>query len=264
MSATSLLMQGVKAAAKEREKQAAVLIEKAEAAAFQKAMAAVDKSDAGLEKAFKSVDEDKSGKISVGEMMGFIRRTIKDHHGEGLDDQTVKDMIAAADTNNDGEVDLDEFKVIMRATPTGKNDAPGKAAATPKKLTFGEYMAQSAGGAKPEAGGKLSAMLTMKRGTAGPSPSKPMQPTPSFANDVKLLTAAAAQQRTELGLASPGARGVVSPPGGRAGSPSGSGRVGSPPGGRAGSPSGSGRAGSPGGSRIGSARTPAKYRVEPQ
>ena len=85
MSATSLLMQGVKAAAKEREKQAAVLIEKAEAAAFQKAMAAVDKSDAGLEKAFKSVDEDKSGKISVGEMMGFIRRTIKDHHGEGLE-----------------------------------------------------------------------------------------------------------------------------------------------------------------------------------
>jgi Ca2+-binding EF-hand superfamily protein len=34
---------------------------------------------------------------------------------EGLDDNTIDEMMAAADTNQDGEIDLAEFKLIMGA-----------------------------------------------------------------------------------------------------------------------------------------------------
>jgi Ca2+-binding EF-hand superfamily protein len=36
---------------------------------------------------------------------------------EGLDDNTIDEMMAAADTDQDGEIDLAEFKLIMRAKP---------------------------------------------------------------------------------------------------------------------------------------------------
>ena len=40
---------------------------------------------------------------------------IKKTYGEGLDEKMVKEMVQEADTNQDGEVDLEEFKAIMRA-----------------------------------------------------------------------------------------------------------------------------------------------------
>jgi len=87
------------------------------AAGFQSIFGAdVDKSDAGLETAFKSVDSDNSGKISEDEMKTAITKM----YGKALDEKVFKEMMAAADTNNDGEIDLDEFKVIMRAGPDKK------------------------------------------------------------------------------------------------------------------------------------------------
>ena len=73
----------------------------------------VDTSDEGLEKAFKMVDTDGSGKISSGEMRAYIFGV----YGMNLDEGKVSEMMKAADTNRDGEVSLDEFKVMMRAGP---------------------------------------------------------------------------------------------------------------------------------------------------
>ena len=73
----------------------------------------VDKSDAGLERMFRSVDTDGSGKISEEEM----RAAIKKVYGEATEDETVTEMMMAADTDNDGVIDLNEFKIIMRAGP---------------------------------------------------------------------------------------------------------------------------------------------------
>jgi Ca2+-binding EF-hand superfamily protein len=88
------------------------------AAAFQSVFGAnVDKSDAGLEKAFKGVDADSSGKISAKEMNAHITKV----YGAEMDESIVKEMFKVADTDGDGEVDLNEFKVIMRAGPDSKN-----------------------------------------------------------------------------------------------------------------------------------------------
>ena len=91
------------------------------AAGFQAAMGVADKSDKGLEKAFKSVDADGSGKISDAEMKAHIKKT----YGEALDEKMVKEMMTKADTNKDGEVDLEEFKVIMRAGPEKVDEKKG-------------------------------------------------------------------------------------------------------------------------------------------
>ena len=82
----------------------------------------IDKSDAGLEAAFAKVDVDKSGKMDAAEVKAYILTVYKN----GLDDKVVSEMMATADTNNDGEVDLNEFKIILRAGP--KVSAAGKAA----------------------------------------------------------------------------------------------------------------------------------------
>jgi Ca2+-binding EF-hand superfamily protein len=73
----------------------------------------IDKSDAGLEASFVKVDTDKSGKINHEEMKAYIQSVYE----KGVDDKTIGEMMAAADTNKDGEIDLAEFKVIMRAGP---------------------------------------------------------------------------------------------------------------------------------------------------
>ncbi len=90
------------------------------AAGFRAAMGVADMSDKGLEKAFKYVDGDGSGKISKAEVKAHIKKT----YGEGLDDKVVEAMITAADINRDGEVDLEEFKAIMRAGPTTRMASP--------------------------------------------------------------------------------------------------------------------------------------------
>lgn len=41
-------------------------------------------------------------------------------YGTGLEDTVLEAMMKAADTNQDGEVDLLEFKAIMRAGPDKK------------------------------------------------------------------------------------------------------------------------------------------------
>ena len=79
----------------------------------------IDKSDAGLEAAFAKVDADKSGKINAAEMKAYILSVYE----KGLDDKSIGEMIATADTNNDGEIDLDEFKIIMRAGPKKSDGA---------------------------------------------------------------------------------------------------------------------------------------------
>jgi len=76
----------------------------------------VDKSDAGLEAMFKTMDADGSGKVSEEEMKAAITKV----YGEALPEDTLKTMMDSADTNKDGEVDLDEFKTIMRAGPDSK------------------------------------------------------------------------------------------------------------------------------------------------
>jgi hypothetical protein len=73
----------------------------------------IDKSDAGLEAAFAKVDTDTSGKINAEEMKAYILSV----YPKGLDNRKIAQMMAAADTNKDGEIDLAEFKVIMRAGP---------------------------------------------------------------------------------------------------------------------------------------------------
>ena len=86
-------------------------------AAFQQVFAStIDKSDAGLERAFKQVDTDASGQISAAEMSAHIASV----YGSGLDESITAEMLKAADTDGDGEVSLDEFKTIMRAGPDVK------------------------------------------------------------------------------------------------------------------------------------------------
>ena len=86
-------------------------------AAFQQVFGAdIDKSDEGLEKAFAKVDADGSGKISSDEM----REHITSIYGKGLDEDVLGAMMKKADIDGDGEVDLDEFKTIMRAGPDEK------------------------------------------------------------------------------------------------------------------------------------------------
>ena len=90
------------------------------AAAFQLVFGGnIDKSVNGLEKAFKGVDTDSSGKISAKEVKAHITKV----YGSEMDPAIVGEMFKVADKDGDGEVDLDEFKAIMRAGPDSKAKA---------------------------------------------------------------------------------------------------------------------------------------------
>jgi Ca2+-binding EF-hand superfamily protein len=83
----------------------------------------IDKSDAGLEASFVKVDTDKSGKINHEEMKAYIQSVYE----KGVDDKTIGEMMAAADTNQDSEIDLAEFKIMMRAGPKNQSEGAIKA-----------------------------------------------------------------------------------------------------------------------------------------
>jgi len=87
----------------------------------------IDTSDDGLETAFKSLDSDSSGKISMQEMTAYIASVYTVYAGSNveLDESIIKKMLAVADRSNVGEVDLKEFKTIMREGPAPKKWAVG-------------------------------------------------------------------------------------------------------------------------------------------
>ena len=112
---------------------------------FQAVMAgfgggSIDTSDAGLEKLFTQLDADEGGSISRDEIVEAITKL----YGVALDPSLVEQMMNAADTDNSGEIDLDEFKTIMRAeipadaTPWWELDSAAPvataAASTPMQL----------------------------------------------------------------------------------------------------------------------------------
>jgi hypothetical protein len=82
-------------------------------AGFQAAFGEVtDKSDSGLEAAFALVGTNRSGKIDAAEMKAYFQS----EYGKELDDQTINEMMTAADIDEDGEMSLAEFKTIIRAS----------------------------------------------------------------------------------------------------------------------------------------------------
>ena len=72
----------------------------------------IDTSDANLEALFARFDVDRNGSISTSEM----RDALQTIYGTELDDKVISQIFAAADTETvDGQVDLSEFKKLMRA-----------------------------------------------------------------------------------------------------------------------------------------------------
>eukprot|EP00056_Hartaetosiga_gracilis_P020205 m.18110 g.18110 ORF g.18110 m.18110 type:complete len:166 (-) comp8251_c0_seq1:409-906(-) len=61
-------------------------------------------------KAFKLFDDDKSGKISIGNLRRVAREL-----GEDIPDEELKSMIQEFDQDGDGEINEDEFLAIMTA-----------------------------------------------------------------------------------------------------------------------------------------------------
>lgn len=71
----------------------------------------LDTSDAGLDARFATLDKDQSGKLSRAKAEAGIMAL----YGVEIDDATLNSMFKAADGNQDGAVDLAEFKAIVRA-----------------------------------------------------------------------------------------------------------------------------------------------------
>ena len=94
---------------------------------FKSVFGGVDLSDKGLEDAFKGLDTDGSGKCSNAELEAYIRKV----HKKKLGPEAIASMMAEADTDKDGEVDLEEFKLIMRGAPKAEKLQAQKAAANP-------------------------------------------------------------------------------------------------------------------------------------
>ncbi|KAF5314380.1 hypothetical protein D9619_011799 [Psilocybe cf. subviscida] len=71
------------------------------------------KPDDELQQAFKSFDQDGSGKISKSEL-GALMGTL----GEKLSPDELQEMINAADLNGDHEIDFTEFKKMVTGRTT--------------------------------------------------------------------------------------------------------------------------------------------------
>lgn len=117
----------------------------------------IDTSDEALERHFNAVDRDGSGKISEKEM----KAALVGAYGKGrtLSDALLREMMDTADTNRDGEVDLGEFKIIMRSGPDKIKKAldAGSEAAAQKREKEEREKRQSAADRAAEARAKAQA-----------------------------------------------------------------------------------------------------------
>ena len=77
----------------------------------------IDKSDEGLLAVFETVDTDGSGKISASEMAAYVQKISVG------DEASLASMMQKMDANGDGEIDLAEFKAILRAGVFEKGSA---------------------------------------------------------------------------------------------------------------------------------------------
>ena len=71
-------------------------------------------TDEALESLFRDLDADGGGTLCRDEMDSAFQKMF----GDDADPSIVNEYMAATDTNNDGEIDLAEFKIIMRAGST--------------------------------------------------------------------------------------------------------------------------------------------------
>ncbi|XP_011005867.1 PREDICTED: caltractin [Populus euphratica] len=67
-----------------------------------------------LSKAFRIIDHDKNGKISVGDIKQIAKEL-----GESFTEREIQEMVEEADQDRDGEVGVDDFMRIMRRTTYG-------------------------------------------------------------------------------------------------------------------------------------------------
>jgi len=68
-------------------------------------------ADEVLEKAFKTFDTDGSGKLSAAELMDILTRVGVE---SALSEEDAKQVVAKADVNDDGELDISEFIKLMK------------------------------------------------------------------------------------------------------------------------------------------------------
>ena len=85
---------------------------------FKSVFAGVDLSDKGLEDTFKGLDTDGSGRCSGANLKAYIRTV----HKQKLGADAIASLIAEADTDGDGEVDLEEFKLALASTDFAENN----------------------------------------------------------------------------------------------------------------------------------------------
>ncbi|XP_078659449.1 calmodulin-alpha-like isoform X2 [Branchiostoma floridae x Branchiostoma belcheri] len=84
---------------------------------MQKAMKSDVDSEAELKEAFRVFDKDGNGFISSEEL-----RHVMTNLGEKLTDEEVEEMIDAADINGDGQIDYEEFAIMVDIKNILKND----------------------------------------------------------------------------------------------------------------------------------------------
>ena len=65
-------------------------------------------NEQSIRKAFRVLDKDRSGYITVKELKDIMMKM-----GEKLTEKEVREMIDEADTNGDGRIDIDEFVDMM-------------------------------------------------------------------------------------------------------------------------------------------------------
>ena len=70
-------------------------------------------TEKNLHMAFAFFDKDGSGKLDVSEVKGALGMISKSDQ-QGSKDEFIRKLIQEIDTNNDGEVSYDEFKILMR------------------------------------------------------------------------------------------------------------------------------------------------------